>query len=247
MARETPPEAGAPGWMVTYGDLMSLLLCFFVLLFSMSSLEAEKMAATIESINEAFGYKGSGTASNIDVVRKRIDALNNRGRRSRVPRDRSGTPPPPSPVPIATHHSEFRIERVDEELVRGGLIWFEFGSDELNARARQDLDRLCEQLAGSPYQIMVKGHAGVGEEGIYRRAIDLSYTRAVNVFDYLVARGLSEKDFQITCVGAHEPIRRSLLPAGSDPRQAYAVVQVVLLSNVLRRSEEATPGNLPSP
>ena len=44
MAKKKPQEqpAGAPAWMSTFSDLMNLLLCFFVLLFSMSSVDAEK-------------------------------------------------------------------------------------------------------------------------------------------------------------------------------------------------------------
>ncbi len=36
-----PPE-GLPGWMATYGDMVTLLLCFFVLLFAMSTTDANK-------------------------------------------------------------------------------------------------------------------------------------------------------------------------------------------------------------
>ena len=42
---------GSPAWMATFSDLMNLLLCFFVLLFSMSSIDAEKYAA--ERVAEA--------------------------------------------------------------------------------------------------------------------------------------------------------------------------------------------------
>ena len=36
-------EEGAPAWMVTYGDMVTLLLCFFVLLFSMSEIKKDKI------------------------------------------------------------------------------------------------------------------------------------------------------------------------------------------------------------
>ena len=39
---ETPPP-GSPAWMATFSDLMNLLLCFFVLLFSMSTVNEEKL------------------------------------------------------------------------------------------------------------------------------------------------------------------------------------------------------------
>ena len=53
---------GAPDWMVTYGDLMTLLLCFFVLLFSFSSMETKKFESLKESMRGAFGVlKGDST------------------------------------------------------------------------------------------------------------------------------------------------------------------------------------------
>ncbi|RRD94995.1 chemotaxis protein [Clostridiales bacterium COT073_COT-073] len=39
---------GAPAWMTTYGDMVTLLLCFFVLLFSMSSINQEKFQKIME-------------------------------------------------------------------------------------------------------------------------------------------------------------------------------------------------------
>jgi len=62
MARSKKPEAptGAPGWMVTYGDCMTLLLCFFVILVSMSEIKQDqKFHDVIESLTQTFGgFKG---------------------------------------------------------------------------------------------------------------------------------------------------------------------------------------------
>ena len=47
--------AGAPQWMVTYGDMMTLLLCFFVIIVSMSEIKKdERFQEVIESIRSAF-------------------------------------------------------------------------------------------------------------------------------------------------------------------------------------------------
>lgn len=57
----TPPpaEEGAPLWMVTFGDMMSLLLTFFILLFSMSELKMDRFLLASQSLREAIG----GTAA----------------------------------------------------------------------------------------------------------------------------------------------------------------------------------------
>ncbi len=50
-----PEPMGVAEWMVTYGDMMTLLLCFFVLLFIFSKSDVEKYKAAVGSIQDAFG------------------------------------------------------------------------------------------------------------------------------------------------------------------------------------------------
>ncbi|MCR5329681.1 MAG: flagellar motor protein MotB, partial [Lachnospiraceae bacterium] len=54
---------GAPAWMATFSDLMNLLLCFFVLLFSMSSVEESKWEQVVASMTSAFSIFSSGSTS----------------------------------------------------------------------------------------------------------------------------------------------------------------------------------------
>jgi chemotaxis protein MotB len=51
------PPPGAPTWIVTFSDLMSLLLAFFVLLFSFSEIDNRKFKRLIGSMKEAFGVQ----------------------------------------------------------------------------------------------------------------------------------------------------------------------------------------------
>lgn len=57
--QDPPPPMGVAEWMVTYGDMMTLLLCFFVLLFIFSKSDVEKYRSAIGSIQEAFGVQNS--------------------------------------------------------------------------------------------------------------------------------------------------------------------------------------------
>ena len=66
MAKKQKQEeapAGSPAWMATFSDLMNLLLCFFVLLFSMSSTDTEKFQEVIASIQSSFSIFSSGGTS----------------------------------------------------------------------------------------------------------------------------------------------------------------------------------------
>ncbi len=60
--QEDPPK-GSPAWMSTFSDLMNLLLCFFVLLFSMSSVDEAKFDALIASLQSQYSILKGGGAS----------------------------------------------------------------------------------------------------------------------------------------------------------------------------------------
>lgn len=57
---EDEPSEGAPEWMTTYSDMVTLLLCFFVLLFSMANVDSEKFQQVSTSLSTAFMGSGSG-------------------------------------------------------------------------------------------------------------------------------------------------------------------------------------------
>jgi len=50
-------SAGLPGWMATFADLMSLLMCFFVLLLSFSQMDVMEFKRLAGSMREAFGVQ----------------------------------------------------------------------------------------------------------------------------------------------------------------------------------------------
>ena len=58
--KEDEPKKGAPAYMNTYGDMMTLLLCFFVLLFAMSTVDSEKFQALASSFTASVGIFNGG-------------------------------------------------------------------------------------------------------------------------------------------------------------------------------------------
>ncbi len=66
MAKKQKQEdapAGSPAWMATFSDLMNLLLCFFVLLFSMSTVDAQKFEEVAASFSQTFSVFTAGALS----------------------------------------------------------------------------------------------------------------------------------------------------------------------------------------
>lgn len=60
--QEDPPK-GSPAWMNTFSDLMNLLLCFFVLLYAMSSVDEEKFQQVVASLQSTISILPSGGAT----------------------------------------------------------------------------------------------------------------------------------------------------------------------------------------
>jgi len=69
MADDCPkcPPAGAPLWLATFADLMSLLMCFFVLLLSFATMDAVKLKKVSESLEDAFGVQREIPAAEIPL------------------------------------------------------------------------------------------------------------------------------------------------------------------------------------
>jgi chemotaxis protein MotB len=79
MAKKRAVEAkpGLPAWMGTYGDMVTLLLCFFVLLFSMSSVDVRKFKEAIASFNNQIDIMPGGVAlTDGDRINNGVSQLN---------------------------------------------------------------------------------------------------------------------------------------------------------------------------
>ncbi len=74
MSRRTIKEeetTGVPEYMLTYGDMMTLLLCFFILLFAFSEIDAKKFEIIMESFKGSAGIlRGGKTLDEDELVFK---------------------------------------------------------------------------------------------------------------------------------------------------------------------------------
>jgi chemotaxis protein MotB len=82
MADECPKcEAGLPAWLATFADLMSLLMCFFVLLLSFAEIDAIRFKKMAESMKDAFGVQREIPATEIvkgvSVIRQEFSPATN--------------------------------------------------------------------------------------------------------------------------------------------------------------------------
>ena len=230
--REPPPEAGAPLWMCTYGDLMSLLLCFFVMLFALSNIIDAKWEALVETMEGKMGYTGKAKKESRGT--KPATAAFSASERSRRTSALSGAQPI---LGRGDQDSQQQIT-LSGDIVKGGLIRFGLGSDDLNAQAKADLEKLLPTLLNASQKILVKGYVAPTEieSGFYSRDYFLAHARAVKVMDYLIELGLKKEYFQVSVSDSGTIPNRLILPAQerADPKLAGASAAVYLLSDTER-------------
>jgi chemotaxis protein MotB len=221
---------GAPEWMCTYGDLMSLLLCFFIMLFAISIIADVKYEAFMETLKAKIGYSGmsrSESNNNKPATAPSSTAERNRRTASQV-----------GGQPTEGNAGDYKpIQTIDEQgdRVKGGLIRFEWGSDQLTAEAKKDLEGLYPTLRDSHQKIMVKGYVAPTEEGeTYDQGIYLAHARAVNVRDYLVSLGLKKEYLLLSAADATGIPNRAILPKEMDPKIAGSSAAVYVIANMLR-------------
>jgi len=217
MKKKQKQSAGAPEWMVTYGDMMSLLLTFFIMLVSMSKIREDDFQKVMESLREAFGYVGgmgtvpTDTPPEISLVQSLESIV--------IPKE------PKKPGDIEDFGIEgklFRVTRVREglKITVGGRISFERGSATLKPQAVSLIAQLAERIRGHTTKIEVRGHASkapLPENGLYADKIDLGYARAKAAAKTLIDHGINPQRIRITSCGANEPLVR---PAYTDQQRA---------------------------
>jgi chemotaxis protein MotB len=192
--RATPRENGAPGWFVTYADLMSLLLTFFILLASMSELKSEhRVSQAVESLQKHFGPDDAAGA---------WSGLGNR-RFGNLRDDGLGAPPTVDNV------------RTDRNAPIGERIYFDEYSATIDEAQRTKLRQIQEQFQGKLQRIEVRGHTTrrpLPEGSPYRDHWELAFARARAAADELTALGIDRRRIRLGVAAGNEPTA-----AGDDP------------------------------
>jgi len=180
--REDKPEI--PEWVVTYGDLMSLLLCFFILLAAFSELKQEReYLDVIKSIKQAFGYESSVGRAPIDdrptnSLLEIYEELDRRNQESSSDRHTPNTQNRSTKTSYITEGTKFKL---------GGTVTFQPGSAALSDEGKAILRSAAEMIRGTRFKVAVKGHAfGYEDSRTGASLMDLSYQRAKAAVDFLV-------------------------------------------------------------
>jgi chemotaxis protein MotB len=224
--------AGAPEWMVTYGDMMTLLLCFFVLIVSFSTIEPQKknkFEAAIQSIKKALGMPGHGKVPTDEIPKMSLVNVLDRMTLKRQKHDNQASTKEQG---VQGERPEVTKLRDGMQFVVGGKVLFEPGSAELTGEARRKLKQASELLRGYNNLVQIRGHtaqmeAARNDQNPYDSTWQLSHARAKAVYDYLTSTevGLREERFRLVAVGDRELlVERAYQTAAQAPNRRVEVV-----------------------
>lgn len=218
MARKKKEEEQAPGspaWMATFSDLMNLLLCFFVLLFSMSSLDVEKWQQVAASFSENFSIFSSGAtaigdgiliSNGVSQLNELDNYINSTGKtadsdqhvnelKEFEEKQLAESERLAEQIEEAVDESEFSGE-IDVDftsqyvsLTLNGALLFDSGSAELKEESKPLMDKIGQLLARyAQSTIEIEGHTDNVpiHNAKYADNNELSSFRALSVFNYFM-------------------------------------------------------------
>ncbi len=222
-------DGGAPEWMVTYGDMMSLLLCFFVMLVAMSTINQEQFVEAVKSIQEALGFDNSlGQIPTLDPMQnsmiRRLESIVVPKRIKNIGDTEDE----------GFEGTEYRVEQIREGLrITGGILEFDRGEARPRERTRKVLAQLSKDIRGHTTKIEVRGHTSLEplpQGSPFGDHMDLSYARAKAIADLLVQNGIKAERIRLVACGATEPVRT---PAYEERQHARNRRVEILVTEVL--------------
>lgn len=212
-----PEESEDTSWMATFSDMVTLLLVFFVLLVSMSTVEVKRFQTVFGSMRMAFGglssseVAGGQMQSNAnnnmqqsvqDLMRIRQEILKNQENVFEA---------------IQSYLSKKNVEGdvgavLDEgtiTLTIGDNLLFKEGSEELSPGAEEQLGTILEVIeANREMTVNIKGYTDdspIPEGARFKDNWELSALRAVNVLRWLVEHGIDPLRITATGMGDLNP------------------------------------------
>lgn len=244
-----PPEEEEDdqAWLATFADLMSLLMCFFVLLLSFSEMDLEKYRQIAGSLKKAFGVQRQVSApeppKGVSVIAqefspgipsptqiKVMQQLTKPDNYDRFKKEQKATT---EALRKALSH-EITHKRVDVLRIQDEIIVrirenesFESGSATLRPSIKPILKSIVNALADTEGRLVVGGHTDNVPIATtaYPSNWVLSAARAANVVHYLATTDqLNEKQIELRAYGETRPIRDNSTPENRSINRRVEII-----------------------
>jgi chemotaxis protein MotB len=226
------PE-GTPDWMVTYGDMTSLLLTFFIMLFNISEVDITQLRIVLAAFQGLGLMTGGNTlqAGKLAELGNTIESLPSVDRGRALDRARKRA--------ISEFQPELKTKKVRIKEDERGLVislaadaYFDPGSAEPRMEeARPTLMRLADLLTSEDLRdkkVRIEGHTdGTPTGPPWKTNWELSAARAINILHRLVEYGVNERQFQVAGFADTVPLAKEDTPEG---RAYNRRIDIIILS-----------------
>ena len=224
-------DPGAPKWVVTFGDLMSLLLCFFVLLLSFSNMDRQKYKQVAGSLEKAFGVQRKLKVMDIPKGMKMIAKdFDQEVIATRIKEDLGKEIDELIQDELSELKDQVSVDAEENEVIIRlmGESTFDSGKAEIRSRLKPLLQKVAQVLRTSEGDIVIAGHTDnvpvLG--GPYQTNLRLSAARASAVAEYFINyANIDPKRISTMGFGEYRPIESNDTPAG---RQKNRRVEIIL-------------------
>jgi chemotaxis protein MotB len=225
---------GAPDWMVTYGDMTTLILTFFVLLYTAATVSGSKLQIIISAFTGLGNRTGGNTlqAGKLAELGNDVTSLPSETRGRELDRERN--------TAVSELQSQIKSQQVRVTMNERGLV-ISLASDAFfkKASAQVDIDSTREVLQKISLLLQdmpnrhfrIEGHTDdtpTDPNGPYPTNWELSSLRAVNVLHYLVDFGANPKQFEVDGFADTKPLVSNATPEG---RAYNRRVDIVVMEN----------------
>ncbi len=234
--RERRKTVGAADWLLTYGDMTTLLLTFFVLLFTTAEIDGEELRIILAAFPGLGSQQGGVTLDEGRLAELGSTLMSLPSRTAGRSLDEARR------QAISIFEPEIRSNRVRVTRDERGLVislaadaFFRTASAEVDIdRSRTVLENLSDLLrsdAVADRNFRIEGHTDsipTDPEGRWPDNWHLGADRALNVLSLLVEYGADEERFQVMSLGEQQPLFSNETPEG---RAYNRRVDVIILSD----------------
>lgn len=226
--RKRKEDSGEDSWLVSYGDMMTLLLVFFVLIAAVSQIDPVKMQLITQSMHNALGSPDDkvATLKDVETNLQELIQANNASEMAAVQRDFRGV-----------------------HLVLKGEALFAEGRADLYPAVYPFLEELAKLIEQSPYKISIEGHTDNTpiSNQIYPSNWELSGARASSVTRFFINNGLESSRFQIMGLADTQPFDPQRGNTTEEARSLNRRVVITFLNEYAVSREELLKRKLTTP
>jgi chemotaxis protein MotB len=217
---------GAPEWMATFADLVTLLMCFFVLLFAMSTIQEETFKELVQSLKSALGVQQipeTGTReglvmnSSSDPSEPEEHAVDELG--GMVQKEMEEIVSDVRELIMFNKlGGQVRVEETEDGAVItiSDMVIFGPGESRLSEDGRILMEKVYMVLAQFHYPVAVSGHTDAMpmDNRDYASNWELSTGRATSVVRFLISMGIDPAQLKAQGFAHYRPIADNRTPEG---------------------------------